>query len=486
MVAGSTRIARRVPGLRQAGDFDSIPPLRDQEPANHGVATRSGRPPGPSRSFLLLLRPVLKDPLRFFVDLARYGDVVTIRRDKTFLITSPDAIKRVLQDNHLNYRKGERYIRAVEPLFGRGLVTSEGDLWLRQRRLIQPAFHRTHHGAYAQAMVAATRERLPRWREAARAGTALDLREEMTDLTLRILMRSIFGRSADDATDQLGHAFLTAHQEINLATVFMPVQLPTWVPTPGRIRFARAIRIIDSFIARLVDERTRTREQGTDFLSLLLAARDPETGAGMSPRQLRDEVITMLAAGHDTVTEALTWTLYLVAQHAEVEARAHREAVAVLGTREPAAGDLKALTFIESVVNESMRLYPPIWGFLRTAVGEDVLGGYTIPAGGRVVISPYVVHRLPALWPEPERFRPERFAPEQVEGRHRFAYFPFGAGPRQCVGAQFAMLEVPLVAAMLWREFRIRLVPGQTIRGLPRISLRADRPVWAQLEERSV
>jgi cytochrome P450 len=442
------------------------------------------RPPGPSGTFLRQIRPALADPLRYLSEMARYGDVVTLRANKTYLVNAPDAIARIFQDNHFNYTKGERYVTALEPLFGRGLLTSEGDLWRRQRRLIQPVFHRVNHDAYAEAIVQETRTRLDGWRAAARSGTAVDLRDEMTQLTLGILMRTVFGRSSGAEIDEVGRAFLAAHHEMDLAAAFLPVRLPAWVPTPGRVRFNRAIRVIDSFIERMIAER-QGAGPGTDFLSRLLAARDAETGAAMPPRQVRDEVITMLAAGHDTVTEALTWTLYLVAQHPDVDTRAHREVADAIGTRVPVAADLKACPFVTQTVEESMRLFPPIWGVMRTATDEDVLGGYTIPAGARVLVSPYVVHRSADIWPEPERFLPGRFAAEQASARHRFAYFPFGAGPRQCVGAQFAMLEVPLIAAMIWREFSVRLKPDQGIRPLPRVSLRADRPVWAHLAERT-
>lgn len=457
---------------------------RDTKPPVTESAAQRRRPPGPPGSFLWQFRPALADPLRYLEDMSRYGGVVMLRRDKSYLVSDPDAIGRIFQDNHFNYVKGERYIRALEPLFGHGLLTSEGDLWRRQRRLIQPVFHRANHEAYAQVIAAETHTRLAAWHAAARAGTALDLREEMTELTLGILMRTVFGQSAGPEVDAVGQAFLVAHHEMNLITAFLPVQLPGWVPTPGRRRFARAIATIDAFIARMVDARQQDGHGGTDFLSRLLSARDAETGAAMPRQQIRDEVITMLAAGHDTVTEALTWTLYLTAQHPDVEDRAHAEAASALGRHLPGADDLKALRWITQIVEESMRLYPPIWGMLRTTVAEDVLGGFTIPADARVITSPWVVHRSAALWPEPGRFRPERFAPDQEAGRHRFAYFPFGAGPRQCVGAQFAMLEVPLIAAMIWREFSVRLVAGQDVKPLPRVSLRADRPVWARLSRR--
>lgn len=441
-------------------------------------------PPGPPGSRLRLFRPALADPLRFLEDMAAYGGVMTIRRDRTYLVSDPDAIGRIFQDNHFNYSKGERYIRALEPLFGRGLLTAEGDLWRRQRRLIQPVFHRANHETYADAIVQETQARLALWHEAQRSGAALDVREEMTQLTLAILMRTVFGQAAGEVIDEVGESFLVAHHEMNLISVFLPVRLPEWVPTPGRRRFARALATIDRFISRMVEARQGRDGDGTDFLSRLLAARDAETGAPMPREQVRDEVITMLAAGHDTVTEALTWTFYLVAQHPDDDARAYEEIVAAIGQRPPVAADLGTMPWVTQIVEESMRLYPPIWGVMRTAIADDVLGGYPIPAGARVVASPWVVHRSPELWPDPTRFSPDRFAPEQRAGRHRFAYFPFGAGPRQCVGAQFAMLEVPLIVAMILREFAVRLLPGQEIRPLPRVSLRADRPVWARLARR--
>jgi cytochrome P450 len=453
-------------------------------PERRPEVTQPGRPPGPPGSFVRQFRPAIADPLRFLEDMAGYGAVVTLRRDRTYLVNDPEAIGRIFQDNHFNYVKGERYIRALEPLFGRGLLTSEGDLWRRQRRLIQPVFHRSNHDAYAQVIVQETEARSAHWREAARTGTALDVRDEMTELTLAILMRTVFGEASGGEIEEVGQAFLAAHHEMHIAAAFLPVQIPRWVPTPGRRRFARALATIDHFIGRMIDARQGSDNLGTDFLSRLLAARDPDSGAAMPRQQVRDEVITMLAAGHDTVTEALTWTCYFVAQHHEVETRAHDEIVRALGARAPVTADLKAMPWVTQVVEESMRLYPPIWGILRTAIAEDVLGGYVIPAGARVIASPWVVHRSPALWDAPLQFRPDRFAPDQEAGRHRFAYFPFGAGPRQCVGSQFSMLEVPIIAAMLWREFRLRLVPGQDIRPLPRVSLRADRPVWAHLSRR--
>jgi cytochrome P450 len=434
---------------------------------------------------VLQIRDAMRDPLAFMDEMASRGDVVTLRENRTYLVTHPDGVRHVLQDNHLNYRKGARYVRAVEAIFGRGLATSEGELWRRQRRLVQPAFHRLHHAVYAEAIVETTRERLARWDRVAGSGEPLELRAELRDLTLTILLRTIFGRISRGETAELGEACLALHDELDLVAVFNPVRLPTWVPTPRRARIARARRTIDAFITSAIEER-RGAAPGArpDVLSLLLSARDPDTGAPMPDALLRDEVVTMLFAGHDTVTQTLTWALFFVASHPEVEDRLVAEVLSALGPRDPGADDLERLPFLNGVVQETLRVASPIWGMMRVAIDADAILGWAIPAGAGVIVSPYVLHHSAALWPEPTRFDPDRFAPGRAEGRHRFAYLPFGAGPHLCVGNGFAMLEVPLVLALLLRRFRLRLVPGQTIRPLARISVQPDRPVRVTLEVR--
>jgi cytochrome P450 len=426
----------------------------------------------------------LKDPLQYLTDMERtYGGMVTLRKDRTYLVSQPDAIKHILQDNHFNYRKGAHYIRALEPVFGLGLLTSEGDLWHRQRRLVQPALQKSHHDAYARIMIDLTQKRIALWETIARTGERIDLRQHMMDLTLAIVLGTVFGKLSA-ATDAIADGYRRAMREMKIFAVFNPLNPPQWVPTPSHLRLKNAVGTIDTFIAELVAERRGRETSGSkDVLSLLLAARDPETGTGMDARQMRDEITTLMTAGHDTMTEALTWTLFLIAQHPDVEHRVLTE-LSALGSADPAPDDFDGLTFLASVIHEGLRLYPPAWGVMRVAIEPDVVGGYPVRAGARLIISPYVVQRSEKFWPDPDRFDPDRFAPGRGEGRHRFMFFPFGAGPRQCAGISFAMLEAPLVIAMLLGRFHIDLVPGQTIRPLPRVALRANGPVWVTLRDR--
>lgn len=428
-------------------------------------------PPAPLKPVWLELPFAIRDPLGYLVRTAERGGIVKLRRN-AYLISEPGLIKHVLQDNHPNYRKGERYQNALRPLFGDGLLTSEGDVWKRQRRLVQPAFKHQREPRFLASFETCALAAIVRWREAAQAGRAIDARDEMIRLTMSALMRAMFGRDTGSDVESLGRAFLAAQEELKIAAIFSPVHIPRWVPTPAHVRFNRALQQIDLFVARLVEERRRAGANENDIVSLLIFSRDEQTGAQMDDVQLRDEIVTLLAAGHDTVTEALTWTLYLLASHADVQER--------LVDNLESGGE-----YPDMVLQESMRLYPPIWGFLRTAIADDLIEGYPIPAGSRVIMSPYVVHRSPAIWQRPNEFWPEHFSPANSAERHRFAFFPFSAGPRQCVGGGFATLEMRTIVKLLLRAFQLELVPGQTIKPLPRVSLKPDRGVMIRLKERS-
>jgi cytochrome P450 len=445
------------------------------------AAWRATQPPKHGR-FWHLSR-ALRDPLQYLNGLACQGPFVTIREGKTYLVNEPEFIKHVLQDNHPNYAKGPLYRRALQPLIGNGLPSSEGAFWLRQRRMMQPAFLKQHHEKFASTIVSRTEQTIAAWRKAAAAQSPIDVRKHMMNLSLGILLKTVFGREPAEEVDPVGRAFLAIQNEINLVSVFNPIQIPDFVPTPRRLRLNAAYRVIHPFIQRIVDDRRRGGANEEDLASLLVFARD-DGSEGMDDVQLRDEIMTIIATGHDSVTEALTWALYLLACHPDVSNRLAAEGIAVTANEKPSAESLCRLPYTAMVIQETLRLYPPIWGLMRQATNPDVIGGHHIPAGAKVVTSPFSVHRLPHLWHAPEHFWPERFAPEHSVNRHRFAYFPFGAGPRQCLGGSFALLEMPIVLAMLVSAFEFELNDIGPVRPLPRVTLKPDRRILLTVRER--
>ncbi len=440
------------------------------------VAIRRPRAaPGPRGHALLGSLPAYRQGrLRFFTDTAReYGGVVRVRLGPRVihLVSHPDGIKHILQDNHRNYRKGERYDRLV-PVLGRGLLTSEGEFWLRQRRLAQPAFHRQRLGAFATIMTEATAAMLARWEREAWRGQPLDIAAEMMRLTFAIVGRTLFSADVSGEADAVGQALTIALREAD-RRIRSTIPLPERLPTARNRRVREAIRTLDGVVYNLIAARRDGRDaREGDLLAMLLAARDEETGEGMSDRQLRDEVMTIVLAGHETTANALAWTWYLLSQHPEAEEHLRAEVATALSGRTPGIEDLAALSYTRMVIEEAMRLYPPAWAVGRTALVDDEIGGYRIPAGKTVVLSPYVTQRLPQFWDDPERFAPERFRPERVAARPRFAYFPFGGGPRLCIGNGFAMLEAQLIVAMVAGRYRLRLVPGQRVEPEPMVTLR--------------
>jgi cytochrome P450 len=443
------------------------------EPSVRPGPTSSRQAPGPSSPIAVRIWRGLRDPLGFLVELeAAFGDVVTLRAGRSYAVFHPDHVKHVLQDNHANYEKGEKYRAALMPLMGNGLFTSEGAFWLRQRRLAQGAFHRAQVTALADPIIECVSDLVDGWERKARVDEPVELRQELTELTLRAALRTLFGVDATAQMPALVHAIFEVHEEIRFGRLFLPVHLPAWVPTPSRRRFARSLHTIDEFVFRTIAQRKAARDPGTDLLGLLIAAEDPDTGERMDDRQLRDESVTMLNAGHDTVTDAIAWTLVLLALNPDVQARAREEVMRVAGSAWPSVASLSAMEFLGRVFRESLRLFPPAWGFGRAAIHADSIGGYSIPAGGLVVISPYVTHRSPRFWDRPQAFDPDRFLPAASATRPKFAYFPFGSGPRMCIGANLAMMEAPLIVAALLQRFQFALPPGTRVEASPRISLR--------------
>jgi cytochrome P450 len=443
--------------------------------------------PGPRSPFGLGSWPGLWTPReRVFrhVEYAdRFGDVVRhrIARFVVHVLRHPDAIKHVLQGNHANYTKGWG-LQRMKVFLGEGLLTSEGDHWRRQRKLAQPAFHRPRLAQLVGTMVEATRAMLDRWRSRPR-GSSFDVSQETTRLTLNIAARTLFGADVDADAGRVGKAATIALEEAN-RRIYSPVDVPLAVPTPRNVRFREACKVLDSVVYGIIERRRRSGEPGTDLLSMLLEARDEETGAAMSDRELRDEVMTLLLAGHETTANALSWTLYLLSKNPGERRKLEAEVDRALDGHAPTFAELPALSYARMVIEESMRLFPPAWIFGRTAKGDDVVGGYRIPAGSLVVISPFVTHRYAAFWPNPEGFDPERFSPEASEGRHKYAYIPFGGGPRICIGNHFALLETQVVLAMIVQSFRLELVPGAVVEPFPMVTLRPRPNLPMTLHER--
>jgi cytochrome P450 len=411
-----------------------------------------------------------RDPIVFLTRIAREypGDVVRFRpgpRD-SYLVKHPELIKDVLVTRQHEFSKS-RGLEWAKLFLGEGLLTSEGDFHTRQRRLAQPAFHRQRIGGYGDDMVRRATAARDRWS----AGQVLDVDGEMMRLTLAIASSTLFGTDVAASADEVRED-LTA-----IIALFPRFSLPLFgliqkLPLPSNARFNRAVARLDTLVYRIIAERQRDPADRGDLLSMLLLARDEESGERMSDRQLRDEVITLLLAGHETTSNALTWTWYLLSQNPEVEARWREELRSVLGDRAATALDLPALRYTEMVLAESMRLFPPAWGMGRRALRDLTLGGFPIRKGAILALSPYVVHRDERLWPDPLRFDPDRFTAEAKAARPRFAYFPFGGGARSCIGEPFAWMEGVLLLATIGQRWRLRLQPGHPVEPKALMTLR--------------
>jgi cytochrome P450 len=440
-------------------------------------------PPGPRDWFFGLsigLRS-LREPLPFLHEMARrYGDIAHFQVGPlhTYLLNHPNLIREVLVSKGKSFRKWERQKRVFRKIDGNGLINSEGDFWLRQRRLIQKAFQHRRLGRYAEVTVELTRRRLDRWT----AGAAINLDTEMSELALEIVGETLFGVDLREQAGWLGKT-AEALRETFVREFLAVVPLPDWLPLPSKRRMRRAIRDLDTFITGLIRDRRASGEDRGDLLSMLLLAVDEQgDGTGMTDQQARDEAVTLFNAGHDSTSAALAWTCYFMARHRGVQERLRHEVTAVLGGRAATLADLPRLTFAERVVKESLRLCPPTPALInREAVTEVEVGGYRLARRSLVILSPYVTQRDPRWFPEPERFDPDRFGPGRVEAIPEYAYFPFGAGPHVCVGNTFAMMEITLVVATLVQRFHVELTPGQEDL-LPelKVSLRPRGGVWVK------
>ena len=428
------------------------------------------------------LRDFSRDQLGFYTRCAReYGDVVPVRLGPFpgLLIYHPDAIEEVLVTRNGDFIKS-RGVRLMRAFLGDGLFTAEGDLWLRQRRLMQPAFHRQRVAVYGETMAAYAARRAADWHD----GAVLDVHEEMMAVTRAIVAKTLFDADVSEEARAIGDASESVTEYFGERLVSLLALVPLWLPTPANLRLHRAIRRLDEVVYRMIADRRRSPEDRGDLLSILLQAQDADDGSRMTDRQVRDEVMTLFLAGHETTAVALSWTWYLLAQHPAVAARLADELRVVLDGRPPAVTDLPALRYTERVVTESLRLYPPAYGIGREAARPTEVAGHPVPAGGIVIAPTWVVHRDARWFDDPEAFRPERWANDAARRLPRFAYFPFGGGPRQCIGNTFATMEATVILAAIAQRFHLALVPGQRVTPTPYITLRPEPGIRMRLERR--
>jgi len=441
------------------------------------------RPPGPPGKWLFgNLREFGRDQLGTMTRWAReYGDVVSARfgpRHVVF-VNHPDLVEEVLVNQNRKFIKHYR-LRQTRRTLGHGLLTSEGEFWRSQRKLAQPAFHRERIAAYARLMVDYTERMLESWAD----GQFRDAQVDMMRLTLEIVAKTLFDAEiggdtavASLAMETLMHSFIA-----RTGSLLSP---PHWVPTPLNLRVERAIRRLERILERVIAERRASGEDRGDLLSMLLHAQDEESGRQMSDKQLRDEVMTLFMAGHETTANTLAWAWVLLSGHPDAEARLHAEIDQVLGDRVPSVADLPRLKYAEGVVNETLRVYPTVWVIGREAIEPVELGGYSIPAGTTVFMPQWVIHRDARWFDDPKAFRPERWEGGLLQRIHRYAYFPFGGGPRICIGNNFALMEATLILATIARKYRLRLTPDAAVTPLPTITLRPAHGVKVVLTARS-
>lgn len=415
----------------------------------------------------------------------REGDVVRLAigppglRFDLYCVFHPDGVKAVLAGSREAFSKGNRAFQQLAEAFGRGLLTSEGALWQRQRRLIQPLFTRKQIASYAEVVTEEATVVAARWDRAARAGTRVDANADMVELALRVVGRAIFGDDVAAASAVLDSSFPILNRRVMRRTMSRLAAPPSW-PTPDNRRAAHARRGLYAIVDGLIAQRERDGAVGEDLVSRLLRARDPDTDAAMDRQQVRDEALIFLLAGHETTSTALTFTLQLLGRHPDEQRLVYEEIDAVLDGRPPTAADAPALQRTAMAIKEAMRLYPPAYAIGRLAEREQEISGYTIPAGAYVVVSQFATHRHPRFWEDPDAFDPGRFTAQREAARHRYAYFPFGGGPRACIGLHFAMLEATIAVAILLQRFEIHSeredvaldTRGITLRPLQAVALR--------------
>jgi cytochrome P450 len=450
-------------------------------PPNQAVPIHPGLP------FLGNTLAFLRDPLHVLQTLQTHNQRIVHLRiggRNQYLVFKPEDAKHILQENHRNYGRAPAFL-VLRIFLGNGLLTSDGDFWRRQRRLAQPAFHRQKLAALTHTMIVETASWIDELKQQV-SDQPVNMSQAFMDVTMRIVCKTLFGSDVASQLGGLSSALDTLNHFAN-QRLLSPVRFPLNWPIPSHKRFRKAGVQVDSFIYNLINQRRRLADadQSDDLLGMLLSTEDEETGERMSDQQLRDECVTLFAAGHETTAISMAWTLYLLTQHPDVLTQLQAESKSVLGdAKVPSPGAFRALPYTMQVIQESMRLYPPAWIMSRLALANDHIGPFMIPADDTALVAPYLLHRDPVSWPDPERFDPDRFAPGgQRDQAHSYAYLPFGGGPRLCIGNQFALMEMQILLAMLVRYFDIKATPNQHIIPKPLITLRPNKPVQIILKK---
>lgn len=439
-------------------------------------------PRGPKGHWLLGSFPDFRrDQLGFHLSCAKeYGDFVPVRiaHKRVFYLFHPDAIEEVLVTKNRDFTKSIA-LKLLTPVLGNGLLLSDGEFWLRQRRLVQPGFHRQRVAGYGEIMTAFAEEHLTRWK----AGDTRDVHVEMMALTQAIVAKTLFDANVGDDSANVGDAVHLMMKDF-FARLRSFVPIPSWVPTQANRSARRAIQQLDAVVYRMIETRRASGEDRGDVLSMLLHAQDADDGSRMNDKQVRDEVMTLFLAGHETTAVALSWAFYLLAQNPHADAALADELRTVLDGRAPTLADLPRLRYTAMVIDEAMRLYPPAYAVSRQVLRPIEIAGHPVPAGAAVILPTWVVQRDPRWFDRPEAFMPERWADDLAKRLPRFAYFPFGGGPRQCIGNTFALMEAVLLLAAVARRFRLELVPGQNVRPVPYVTLRPEPGIRMVLKPR--
>ncbi len=403
--------------------------------------------------------------------IAEYGDFCLIkpvtRANNTILINDPDAVKAILVKNHENYKKGPGFER-VKMLLGNGIIVSDGAFWRKQRRMIQPAFSRKCIDGLAQKMQKANQDWLAKWQEKADNNELINLTADMSELSLEIILRCLFSDDLDKLTQQEGqNPFDVLTQDL-----------------ARDIQFVMKFRALQSLVQQLINERRESSKRYDDFLEAFMQAVDKDSGEGMSDKEIIDEVMTMIIAGHETGATTLNWAWYLLALHPEEEKKLHDEVDSNVAGDIPTFAEVATLQFTQQVLEETLRLYPPVWLYSRTAIADDTIGGYNIPAGTNIFFAPYFIHRHPQHWDKPEEFNPDHFLPDEVKKRHKFAFIPFSAGPRRCIGDYFSIVEMQIHLGTMAQQFKLELAEQEAVEIDPQVNLRSKTNIMMKLTRR--